>query len=57
MTVSQLITQLRHLVLEHPHAAQLPIVMCPHGMGHRQELESTHLNLHETAVVVEAARK
>ena len=57
MTIGQLIQQLRHLVLEHPHAADVPIVIHPHGFTHSQELESVHLNLHQTRVVLEAERK
>lgn len=55
-TIAMLIQQLRQLVLEHPYAAELPLVICPHGFGHRQALEGVHLNLHETAVVLEARR-
>lgn len=56
MTVSQFIQQLRQLVLEHPHAAQLDIVVAPHGHDHRQAVDDIHLNVHETKVVVEARR-
>ena len=56
MTVAQHIQQLRHLVLEHPHAANLPLVLHPHGVKYEQTIESTHLNLHETKVVLEAQR-
>jgi hypothetical protein len=56
MTIGQLIQTLRTLVLEHPHAAQLPIVIHPHGFIHAQELDSVHLNLHGTRVVLEAPR-
>lgn len=56
MTIGSLIQQLRTLVLEHPHAAQLPIVIHPHGFTHAQQLDSIHLNLHGTRVVLEADR-
>jgi hypothetical protein len=54
MTVHQFIENLRHLILEHPHAADLPICVSPHGKDHRQQIEQMHLNLHETALVIES---
>jgi len=56
MTIGRLIQQLRDLVLQHPHAAELPIVIHPHGFTHSQQLESIHLNLHATKVVLEAEK-
>ncbi len=54
MTIGDLIKQLRQLVLEHPHATDLPIVIHPHGFTHSQQLERVHLNLHQTKVILEA---
>ena len=54
--VSELIRQLRQLVLEHPHAVNCEVVLSPHGHGHRQHLESIHFNIHETKVVLESER-
>lgn len=54
MTLAQHIQQLRQLVLEHPHAANLPMVLHPHGHKHEQAIESAHLNLHQTKVVLES---
>lgn len=55
MTVQQFIRQLRQLVLEHPHAASVPIVMAQHGKGHHPRgIGRLHLNEHGTAIVIEA---
>lgn len=54
MTVHEFVEQLRHLILEHPHAAQLPICVSPHGKDHRQEINKLMLNLHQTKVVIES---
>lgn len=56
MKVRDIIQQLRHLVLEHPHAADLDVVLAPHGQGHRQRLGEVHLNVHETLIVLEAEK-
>lgn len=56
MTIAQLIQQLRHLVLEHPHASECEVVLHPHGTGHRQHISNIHFNHHETKVVLEAER-
>lgn len=56
MTLEQHIQQLRQLVLEHPDAAQKPIVMWPHGHDSEQEIEHHHLTLTGHKVVLEARR-
>ena len=56
MTVAEHIQQLWQLVLEHPHAANLPLVIHPHGRQHEQEVESIHMSVHAAKVVLEAQR-
>jgi hypothetical protein len=56
MKVRDIIRSLRQLVLEHPHAADLDVVLAPHGHGHRQPLDQIHLNTHETLIILEAEK-
>lgn len=56
MTLAQHIQQLRQLVLEHPQASNLPIVLVPHGQHHRQEIETLHMSIREDSVEIEAQR-
>lgn len=56
LTVTDLIRDLRDLVLKDARVANLPIDLCPHGLGHRQKLGYVRLNLHGTHVVLEAQR-
>lgn len=56
MTVSQIILQLRQLVLEHPHAAHVEFVVSPLGEGHRQPVTALHFNTHETKIVLESGK-
>lgn len=57
VTLRQLMMSFRELVLQHPYAADLQVELHPHGQHHKQIIELIHLNLHETAVVIEAERK
>lgn len=56
MTLRELSQMTRQLVLEHPYAADLEVVLHPHGSHHRQPLEQVHLNPQETSVVLESKR-
>lgn len=56
LTLRELSQMTRQLVLEHPYAADLEVVLHPHGTHHRQGIREVHLNLNETKVVLEAER-
>lgn len=56
MKIRDLIQQLRWLVHEHPHAADLDVELAPHGLAHRQAIEQVKLNTHGTVIVLEAEK-
>jgi hypothetical protein len=56
VTLAELVQHIRHVVLEHPGASNLPVVLTPHGGQRNQPTRSVELNMTKTAVVIEAQR-
>ena len=56
MTVAQFIQQLRHLVMEHPDAANMEMMIAPHGNRAHQPIEKIHLGHHQNRVYVEGEK-
>ncbi len=56
MTVAQLINQFRQLVIEHPEASNVPVVLQPHGGRRDQPVGHVELNFTGTKVFIESER-